>query len=163
MCIEKSQIRVAKMKIKTKYPEKMEYLVQTEWDGKTGATATLRETELVIDTPKTYGGRGEGLCPYRLFLAGILGCLNNTFLDVKRRSNLDLVSFNLHGKLLVEFDGEGYSISNLQVSGEVVVADGEFELGERCVELAKKFCPLTRSTKDCIQIDYNIDIREVEI
>jgi uncharacterized OsmC-like protein len=149
----------------------MEYIASSMWDGKTGGIATLKKGELVFDTPETYGGRGQGLCPYRLFIAGVLGCLNNTFLDVKRRSDLDfldvkrrsdldLVSFNLGGKINVKFDGEGYSLTDFQVSGEVVVAEGAIELGERCVEIAKTFCPLTRSMKDCIPFEYNIIVKE---
>lgn len=148
------------MRMKARYPEEMEYKASSKWDGKTGGIATLKEAELVFDTPETYGGRGQGLCPYRLFIAGVLGCLNNTFLDVKRRSDLNLISFDLKGKLTVKFDGEGYSITGFQISGEVVVADGEFELGERCVEIARTFCPLTRSMKDCIPFEYSIAVKE---
>ncbi|TFG32856.1 OsmC family peroxiredoxin [Candidatus Thorarchaeota archaeon] len=146
------------MKIKTKYPEKMEYIAHTEWDGKTGGTAKLRDTELIFDTPEVYGGRGQGLCPYRLFIAGVLGCINNTFLDIQRMSNLDLISFKLSGKLIVQFDGEGYSITKFLITGEVVVAEDDLFLGERCIEQAKKYCPLTRSTKDCIPIIYEIEL-----
>jgi uncharacterized OsmC-like protein len=149
------------MKLKTKYPETREYVVTSVWDGKTGGTATLREAELFFDTPPTYGGRGEGFCPYRLYMAGVLGCLNNTFLDVQRRSRLNLISFNLDGKLTVKFDGEGYTISSFQISGEAVVDEDELDIGERCVELAKKYCPLTRSMKNCIEFDYDIKVREV--
>lgn len=148
------------MRKKARYPKEMEYIASSKWDGKTGGIAALRESELVFDTPETYGGRGQGLCPYRLFIAGVLGCLNNTFLDVKRRSDLDLVSFNLRGTVNVKFDGEGYSLTGFQVSGEVVVANGEIELGDRCVEIAKTFCPLTRSMKDCIPFEYNIIVKE---
>ncbi len=148
------------MRKKARYPEEMEYIATSKWDGKTGGIAGLRESELVFDTPKTYGGRGQGLCPYRLFIAGVLGCLNNTFLDVKRRSDLDLISFDLKGKVTVKFDGDGYSITDFQISGEVVVADGEIEFGERCVEIARTFCPLTRSMKDCIPFEYSIAVKE---
>ncbi len=148
------------MRTKARYPEEMEYKASSKWDGKTGGIATLKEAELVFDTPETYGGRGQGLCPYRLFIAGVLGCLNNTFLDVKRRSDLALVSFNLKGTVNVKFDGDGYSLTGFQVSGEVVVAEGEIELGERCVEIATKFCPLTRSMKDCIPFEYDIVVKE---
>jgi uncharacterized OsmC-like protein len=146
------------MRLRTKYPEKMEYIAHTEWDGKTGGTAKLRDSELVFDTPEVYGGRGQGLCPYRLFIAGVLGCINNTFLDIQRMSNLDLISFKLSGKLLVQFDGEGYSITKLLITGEVVVAEDELDLGERCIEKAKIYCPLTRSTKHCIPIIYEIEL-----
>jgi uncharacterized OsmC-like protein len=74
---------------------------------------------------------------------------------------LDLISFNLQGKLTVEFDGEGYSITRFYISGEVVVNEGDFEFGERCIQLAEKFCPLTRSMKDCINFDYDMKVSEV--
>jgi uncharacterized OsmC-like protein len=144
--------------VKSKYPEKMEYIAHTEWDGKTGGTAKLRDAELIFDTPEVYGGRGQGLCPYRLFIAGVLGCINNTFLDIQRMSNLNLISFKLNGNLIVHFDGEGYSISKFLISGEVVVAEDDLDLGERCIEKAKKYCPLTRSTKNCIPITYEIEL-----
>ena len=147
------------MKTKLKYPETMEYIADTEWDGMTGGTATLRESELIFDTPTTYGGRGQGLCPYRLFIAGVLGCINNTFLDIKRASDLDLISFKLHGHLYVKFDGAGYSISKLEVASEIVVADeDEIFLGERCAKQAMKYCPLTRSIKDCVLVTYDVKI-----
>ncbi|TXT57780.1 MAG: hypothetical protein BAJATHORv1_10487 [Candidatus Thorarchaeota archaeon] len=149
------------MKVKSKYPEKMEYIAHTEWDGKTGGTAFLRNGELVFDTPEIYGGREQGLCPYRLFIAGVLGCINNTFLDIQRMANLELVSFKLQGKLLVQFDGSGYSVSKFEITGEVVVPEDDLYLGERCIEQAKKYCPLTRSTKDCIPIEYDIKIDTV--
>lgn len=153
-------LEVRFVKIKTKYPERMEYIAHTEWDGKTGGTAMLRDAELIFDTPEVYGGRGQGLCPYRLFIAGVLGCINNTFLDIQRMSNLTLISFKLSGKLDVTFDGEGYSISKFLITGEIVVAEDDLYLGERCMEQAKKYCPLTRSTKDCIPLEYDISITE---
>lgn len=138
----------------------MEYIAHTEWDGKTGGTAKLRDSELIFDTPEVYGGRGQGLCPYRLFIAGVLGCINNTFLDIQRMSNLDLISFKLCGKLIVQFDDEGYYISKFLITGEVVVAEDDLNLGERCIEQAKKYCPLTRSTKNCIPIEYDVSVHE---
>ncbi len=157
-----ASFRDLRMNLKSKYPEKMEYIASTEWDGMTGGTARLKDSELIFDTPEVYGGRGQGLCPYRLFIAGILGCINNTFLDIQRMSNLDLISFKLHGRLLVQFDGSGYSVSKFEITGEVVVAEDEVYLGERCIEQAKKYCPLTRSTKDCIPIEYSISVREMK-
>ena len=146
------------MRLKSKYPEKMEYIASTEWDGKTGGIAKLRDSELIFDTPEVYGGRGQGLCPYRLFIAGVLGCINNTFLDIQRMSGLNLISFKLSGKLFVQFDGEGYSINKFLITGEVVVAEDDLDLGERCIEQAKKYCPLTRSIKDSIPITYEIEL-----
>ena len=96
------------MRIKSKYPESMEYHGKSEWDGKTGGLITTGdERQIVYDTPKTYGGRGEGVCPDEIFVSAVLGCLNNTFLDFQRRFEMELVSLNLSGKAKAIFDGEG--------------------------------------------------------
>ncbi|OLS23576.1 MAG: hypothetical protein ThorAB25_24390, partial [Candidatus Thorarchaeota archaeon AB_25] len=51
------------MRVKSRYPEHIEYLAQSVWDGKTGGTITTSdERQIVYDTPKTYAGRGEGIC-----------------------------------------------------------------------------------------------------
>jgi organic hydroperoxide reductase OsmC/OhrA len=150
------------MRVKSKYPQRIEYHAESVWDGKTGGTITSSdEREIIYDTPKTYGGHGEGICPDELFVSAVLGCLNNTFLDFQRRFEMELVSLNLQGKATAIFDGEGYTIIGCSVTGEVVVGEDELETGQRCVELMQKFCHLTRTIKDCLPFEYNISVREV--
>ncbi|MFX1579682.1 MAG: OsmC family protein [Promethearchaeota archaeon] len=149
------------MRIKSKYPESMEYHAESEWDGKTGGTITTSDNcQIVYDTPKTYGGRGEGICPDEMFVSAVLGCLNNTFLDFQRRFEMELVSFKLSGSAKAVFDGEGYKIIGLTVTGEVVVGEDELETGQRCVELMQQYCHLTRTIKDCLPFDYDVTVRE---
>lgn len=149
------------MRVKSKYPEHMEYSVESMWDGKTGGTITASdERQIVYDTPKTYAGRGEEICPDELFVSAVLGCLNNTFLDFQRGFEIELVSLKLNGKATAIFDGEGYKITGFQVTGEVVVGKDELETGQRCVELMQQYCHLTRSVKDCIPFEYDISVRE---
>jgi len=149
------------MRVKSKYPEHMEYHAESVWDGKTGGTITASdEYQIVYDTPKTYAGHGAGICPDELFVSAVLGCLNNTFLDFQRRFEMELISFSLKGKATAIFDGEGYKITGFSVSGEVVVGEDELETGQRCVELMKKFCHLTRTIKGCIPFEYEISVSE---
>ena len=149
------------MRVKSRYPEHIEYLAQSVWDGKTGGTITTSdERQIVYDTPKTYAGRGEGICPDELFVSAVLGCLNNTFLDFQRRFEMELVSFKLSGKATAIFDGEGYTITECRVTGEVVVGEDELETGQRCVELMQQYCHLTRTIKDCLPFYYDVSVRE---
>ena len=149
------------MRIKSKYPQTMEYHAKSEWDGKTGGLITASdERQIVYDTPKTYSGRGEGICPDEIFVSAVLGCLNNTFLDFQRRFEMELVSLNLSGKAKAIFDGEGYKIVEFKVTGEVVVGEDELETGQRCVELMQKYCHLTRTIKDSLPFEYDISVRE---
>ncbi|MHA2382902.1 MAG: OsmC family protein [Candidatus Thorarchaeota archaeon] len=149
------------MNLKPKYPEYLEYHAQSKWDGKTGGTTTVSEDrQIVYDTPKTYGGREEGICPDELFVSAVLGCLNNTFLDFQRRFEMELISLDLEGKATAKFDGEGYKIESLTISCEVVVGKDELETGQRCVELMREYCHLTRSIKSCIPIIYSTSVQE---
>ncbi len=149
------------MPVKSKYPEQLEYHAQSTWDGKTGGTTTISDDrQIVYDTPTTYGGRGMGICPDEIFVSAVLGCLNNTFLDFQRRFELKLVSLDLKGKATAKFDGEGYTITGISISGEVVVGKDELETGERCIELMKEYCHLTRTIKTCIPIEYDFSIIE---
>ncbi|MFX1482358.1 MAG: OsmC family protein [Promethearchaeota archaeon] len=149
------------MRLKSKYPEHQEYHAQSEWDGETGGTSTVTDgRQIVYDTPTIYGGRGEGVCPDEIFISAVLGCLNNTFLDFQRRFEMELVSLSLKGKATLKFGGDGFTITGVTVSGEVVVGEDELATGERCVELMKNYCHLTRTIKTCIPIDYDISVRE---
>lgn len=149
------------MRVKSKYPERMEYHADSVWDGKTGGTITASDDrQIVYDTPKTYSGLGEGICPDEIFVSAVLGCLNNTFLDFQRRFEMELVSLKLSGKATAIFDGEGYKIIGFSVIGDVVVGENELETGQRCVDLMQQYCHLTRTIKDCIPFEYDISVRE---
>ena len=111
-------------------------------------------------TPKTFGGDGKGACPDELFVSSILGCLNNTFLDFQRKFEMELKSLSFKGLATAKFDGEGYMITGVTVSGEVIVGKDELETGKRCVELMKEYCHLTRTIKTSIPIEYDISVCE---
>ncbi|MEM2142725.1 MAG: OsmC family protein [Candidatus Thorarchaeota archaeon] len=149
------------MNIRTRYPERTEYSADSEWDGRTGGVAsTSRGHTIRFDTPATYGGLGEGICPDEMFVCSLLGCLNNTFLDFQRRFELNLISLRLSGKATARFGEGGYRLQGIDVSGEVVVAEGETDVATRCVELMKQYCHISRSIGSCVPITYHIDVRE---
>jgi uncharacterized OsmC-like protein len=149
------------MKPKSRYPEVIDYHAKSVWDGETGCTAYVTDNrKVVVDTPITYGGRGDGICPDELFVSAILGCLNNTFLDFQRRFEMELLSLELDGQATAEFDGTGYKIVRVAVQGEIVVAQGEFDVGKRCSELMKEYCHVTRSLIGCIPVEYDVGVRE---
>lgn len=149
------------MRLKFRYPKLITFEAESVWDGKTGGRATISEGRKInFDTPETFGGMGQGMCPDELFVSAILGCLNNTFLDFQRRFQIQLVSMNLKGKAALEFDGTGYVITGITVYGEIVVEEGELRTGKRCVELMEKYCHLTRSIRNCIPIQFDVSVRE---
>ena len=149
------------MRLKSKYPETMEYRSSSVWDGQTGGTATVSGGHKIeYGTPKVFGGHGKGACPDELFVSSVLGCLNNTFLDFQRKFEMELKQFTLNGVASAKFDGEGYKLTELIITGEVVVGQDELETGERCVELMQEYCHLTRTIKVCLPVKYEISVRE---
>ena len=96
------------MHLEFRYPKLITFDAESVWDGKTGGTATISHgRKIIFDTPETFGGFGQGMCPDELFVSAILGCLNNTFLDFQRRFDIELVLMHLQGKATVKFDGTG--------------------------------------------------------
>ncbi len=151
------------MKMTTKFPEKTRYECESEWDGKTGGVVrSTHQRTIVYDTPKTYGGHEEGICPDEMFVASVLACLNNTFLDFQRRFELDLCSLHLKGVAESEFKEGGYFITGISITGDVVVGKGELDTANRCVELMTEYCHLTRSIASCIPVEINVNVAEVD-
>ncbi|MCK5151566.1 MAG: OsmC family protein [Candidatus Thorarchaeota archaeon] len=151
------------MKIKPRYPETIVYESEAVWDGETGGTATVTDNRtIVFDTPKTYGGRGEGVCPDEMFVSAIVGCLINTFLDFKRKTMLELIALKLNGAATVKLDSEGYNIIGIKIEGEIVVDSDDLDYVDRAIEMMKKYCHLTRSISDCIPIEYDIVVKGEE-
>ncbi|TFF83959.1 OsmC family peroxiredoxin [Candidatus Thorarchaeota archaeon] len=149
------------MRVKSRYPERLEYKASSKWDGKTGGLASTGEDRAVkYDTPKSFGGNSDGVCPDELFVASVLGCLNNTFLDFQRRFEMELKSFELHGTATAVFDGTGYKVTGLKITGSVLVGEDELETGERCVELMQEYCHITRTIKDCLPTECDVRVSE---
>ena len=146
-------------RVRPKYPKTIEYISSAVWDGKTGGTATVSDDRTIFfDTPVTYGGNGQGICPDELFVSAIIGCLMNTLLDFQRKTLFELVSMTLGGKATAEFDSEGYKIIGVEITGELVVDPDDITFAERALVLMRKYCHLTRSFKDCIPITYDVKI-----
>ena len=146
-------------KPRPKYPKTIEYISSAVWDGKTGGTATVSDNRTIIfDTPELYGGNGQGVCPDEMFVSAVIGCLMNTLLDFQRKTLFELISMNLSGNAVAEFDSEGYKITGMKITGELLVEADDVGFAERAIILMRKYCHLTRTIKDCIPIEYDVKI-----
>ena len=64
----------------------------------------------------------------------------------------------LGGNAIAEFDSEGYKITGMKITGELLVDADDVGFAERAIVLMRKYCHLTRSIKDCIPIEYDVKI-----
>ena len=132
-----------------------EFEVKLSWDGESGGKVSLnRDDSLKIDTPIKYGGLGKGLCPVELFFSSIAGCLTTTVLFFKRKMRMEFKGLNISVKGEMNSHGSrGYFIGRIRATMRIEVNDGDEKKAEICSELAKEYCPLTRSIEGSLPIE----------
>jgi organic hydroperoxide reductase OsmC/OhrA len=135
------------------------YEVKVSWNGESGGDVIFKDHSMKIDTPIKYGGQGKGLCPDELFFASIAGCLTTTFLFFKRKLRLELSGLEISVQGEVESHGsKGYFIGSIQAMMWIEVNSGDEERAQRCSDLAKEYCHITRSIEGSISIEVMSEI-----
>ncbi len=130
-------------------PDKISYTVSVEWDGETGGFARLKgEKELRIDTPPEFHGKGVGYCPDELFITSVASCILTTFLYFKNKLKLELKGFNVKAEMKVIREETGYWVRKMEIKVNGTVEKGHGEKFVRCLQLAKKYCHITRALGD---------------
>ncbi|MFQ6126234.1 MAG: OsmC family protein [Candidatus Heimdallarchaeota archaeon] len=147
------------MAIRPKYPKNLTFQIDATWDGQLGGIVEVKQGyRLKFDIPPTFGGPGQAFCPDELLLASIAGCLINTFLHFKEQIEFEMVAFSFQVRAEVGFEHDKYQIIQIEVDGTLMVSEGNEDLGEECLRLAKDYCHITRSLTPCIPIKYHIGI-----
>ncbi len=135
--------------------------IKLTWDGQSGAEIKLATTyPLKIDLPAEFGGHGRYPCPNELFFASIGGCLITEFLYFRKKLNFMLrgLQVDIEGKEEM-FGSEGYRITHIRATITIETVERDRDEVETCIELTKKYCPLTRTLEKAIPIEVNTQIR----
>ena len=142
------------------FTKELGYRVELTWDGETGGSVECDDCgDLRIDMPEEFSGNGQSPCPDQLFLASLGGCLLTTFLHFAKRLQLEVQDVNVfvEGKIFLR-KGVGYRISLVEAKIRVIADAEDMELAEKCSELARDYCHITRSIEDSIQVDVSIEV-----
>jgi organic hydroperoxide reductase OsmC/OhrA len=134
--------------------------VELSWDGETGGSVECDDCgDLRIDMPEEFSGNGRSPCPDQLFLASLGGCLLTTFLHFAKRLQLEVQDVNIFvgGKIFLR-KGVGYRIGLVEAKIRVMADTEDMELAEKCSELARDYCHITRSIEDAIRVDVSIEV-----
>jgi uncharacterized OsmC-like protein len=125
------------------------------WDGQSGAEVTIGETHtLRLDMPTEFGGLERYPCPSALFFASIGGCLLTEFLYFQKQLNFNLKGLHVDVGGNEEMSGpEGYRITRIKAAVTVKTLERDKDEAEICVELMKRYCPLTRTLENAVPID----------
>lgn len=132
----------------------LKYNVNLFWDKESGGKAYVRNfPPLRFDIPVEFGGKSRFPCPDELFFSAVGGCLLTTFLYFKERLKLNLRGLQVSVQGTVDSVGsKGYQISSLEIIINVEADEEEKVKAERCAELAKEYCHLTRSLENGIPV-----------
>lgn len=137
----------------TKAPEYVTYTLKADWDEQSGAEINSRGITVRVDLPPEFGGLGQHLTPDELFLGAISGCLMITFLHFRKinRLKLRLLQCTVTGRRVQT--EKGYRLQNVQATVRIRVDRDQVELGRKCIELARDYCPLLADLRSPIEVD----------
>ncbi len=143
--------------------DELQYSVVVTWDNDTGGEVNIGHFPgLRLDMPVEFGGEGRYPCPDELFLSAVAACLLTTFLYFKKTMKIELERFHVSARQRIGKPKEdGYRITRIDASITVKVKSQERRKAERCVELAKKYCHITRTLETAVPIRISTQI-EVE-
>ena len=145
-------------RVKRSFEKNLRYAVELVWDKESGGKAYVRDfPPLGLDMPLDFGGKSRFPCPDELFFSAVGGCVLTTFLHFKERLELSLKGLRVSVKGNVGSIGpEGYRITAIDVLITMEVDDEERLKAEKCAELAKEYCHLTRSLEQGIPIKVSV-------
>ena len=140
----------------------LEFSSVVAWDGETGGLVkTGSGKEFRVDMPVDFGGKGRYACPDEVFLASVGGCLLTTFLFIRRKMHIHLKSLRITVRGTVEPLGpEGFRVTKIRAHMDVVVGEGEGTLGDRCAELTRDYCHISRTLEDAIKLEVSWTVEE---
>jgi len=133
----------------------LQYEITLVWDTESGGRAFIRDFRPVeFDMPTEFGGRSRFPCPDEFLFSAVGGCLLTTFLYFKKKLRLSLRDLRVSVRGTVDSVGPmGYRITGIEVSIGVGVDAREKTKAEKCVELAKDYCHITRSIEAGVPVE----------
>ena len=139
--------------------EHLKFGIKAEWDGKTGANVrTDMGKTFSIDTPTEFGGYGGAPCPDELFLTSVAGCILTTFLWFTRKRGVEISGVKLDAESEVELVKDAYSLKVIRIKVEVRAPEQHISSARKCLDLAIRYCHISRSIEPCIQVEISGEV-----
>ena len=141
-------------------PKTLRYGANVHWDGESGGDVSCKNPiDFRVDIPLEFSREGHYPCPDQVFLASIEGCLLTTFLDFKRRFDLEVkdVQVSVEGEVTL-VGAEGYRIRWVEAVVHVNAGKGEENLVKRCAKLVRDYCHITRTIEKALPIRVYVEV-----
>lgn len=116
--------------------------------------------ELLMDEPPQFGGSGEGPNAARVLSSAIGDCLSASILFCLTKSRVPVIDIKTNVKARVARNDENLlRVQDIDVEIKVQLEDAsQVEKTERCQELFEKYCIVTDSIRNGININVNVNI-----
>jgi Ohr subfamily peroxiredoxin len=129
----------------------------TAWGGRNGrATTTDGILDVMLDTPKELGGKGEGTNPEQLFAAGYAGCFHSALLLVARARKVEMGDSAVTARVtLGANDAGGFGI---EAALHVEIHGVDQATADDLVAAAEKACPYSNATRGNVNLQLEVSV-----
>ena len=133
--------------------EELRFQANLTWDGESGGEVSAGKFQgLKLDMPTEFGGKGRYPCPDELFLSAVAGCLLTTFLYFKKRLSVHVIGFRISISATLRGGAEGYRLAGMEATILAEAKKSSEPEVRRCIELAKRYCHITRTLEKAVPI-----------
>jgi uncharacterized OsmC-like protein len=133
--------------------EELRFQANLTWDGESGGEVSAGKFQgLKLDMPTEFGGKGRYPCPDELFLSAVAGCLLTTFLYFKKRLSVHVIGFRISISATLRGGAEGYRLAGMEATILAEAKKSNEPEVKRCIELAKRYCHITRTLEKAVPI-----------
>ncbi len=134
-----------------------DYYGNVEWIDDRRTKIKIKNHELEVDTPPEFKGPEGQLTPEELFPTVVASCVLTTFLEFKDKMGINLQKWesNVHA-VLGPSPEKGFRFEKIEIHVKLKVSPEDKEKIPRAMELAHKYCFLSRAIKGNVEeiIDY---------
>jgi uncharacterized OsmC-like protein len=148
---------------KPKKIQELKSITEIEWQKGMQFTAKFdlpEVKELIMDEPAEFGGEGLGPNASRVLASAVGQCLSTALIFClnKARIPVEGVKTEIETKIARNED-DLLRVQNIEVNMKLKLQDpSEVEKSQRCQELFQKYCIVTDSIRNGININVNVDI-----
>lgn len=138
----------------------MKESVNVEWTGGMSFEAKVMDHKIIMDADPEFGGQKKGPRPKPLLLVALAGCTGMDIVSLLNKMRVEYKNLN------IRVDGDTANehpkkFTRITLTYEITGKNIDREKVEKAVILSKeKYCSISATLKDAVDIDYVIEIRE---
>ncbi|MGC8610402.1 MAG: OsmC family protein [Thermoplasmata archaeon] len=139
---------------------KYEYFSEVQWLDDRRTLLKVKNYEIEVDSPPEFKGPPDKMTPEELFPGVLASCILTTFLEFKDKMGIDLKSWKAKIKTTLGPSPEkGYRFEKIEIHVIMNVSEKDKEKIPRAMELAHKYCFISRAIKGNVEekIDWEFE------